>query len=118
MWPRDEPRRAQLDDVPIPHVVVRHANLVGFPAVMTRRRVLRTGASRQLPRAGREVGMDVRLEDVRDADLPRGGEVEVHVDVAPRIDDGRNPGAGTADRVRVLREAFIFEAFEQHLVQA
>ena len=72
------------------------------------------GPGRQLAAAGHEVGVDVGLGDVRDADAERGGEGEVLVDVPSGVDDERLARGGTADQVARLGELGVVEAVEQH----
>ena len=59
--------------------------------------------------------MDVCLEHVRDSHVPRGSELEIHLDIAPGIHDGDDARILAANRVRVLRQPLVFESFEQHL---
>ena len=58
----------------------------------------RAGAIAQLEVTGDEVGVEVREEDVRDPQAVLGGEREVLIDVALRIDDGRRVRLLVADR--------------------
>ena len=111
---RHDSRRTKIDDVAVAEVLMGHADLVLLACVMARRTVCRAGTIRQLARAGREVGVDVRLEDVGDPQFSRGREVEVDVHVTPRVDDGGDAGARAADNIGVLREALVFNAFEDH----
>ena len=55
--------------------------------------------------AGDEVGVEVRQEDVRDAQAVLRGEREVLIDVALRIDDGRECRLLVADEIRRVRQA-------------
>ena len=74
---------------------VRHA----LAAVVGGHGQLRARRRRQLARARREVRVDVRFEDVRDAEASRFRELEIDVDVAARIDDRRHSRALAGDDV-------------------
>ena len=50
---------------------------------------LRAGETRQLAGAGHEIGVNVRLGDIRDRQLVLGRESDIAVDVAIRIDRDR-----------------------------
>jgi len=74
----------------------------------------RAGALGQFAGAGDEIGMDVRLGDVRETQplALGGGDVLVHV--AVRVHHDRLAGGVAADEVRGLREAVVVEALEEH----
>ena len=63
---------------------------------------------------GDEVGVEVREEDVRDPQAVLGGEREVLIDVALRIDDRRRVRLLVADQIRRVREAIQIELLEDH----
>jgi hypothetical protein len=50
---------------------------------------LRARAPRQFHVSGDEIGVQMRFEDVRDAQLFGGGALQVHFDVALRVDHHR-----------------------------
>ena len=71
----------------------------GYSALRGRTQIdRRAGAIAQLEVAGDEVGMKVREEDVLDSQAVLGGEREVLIDVALRIDDGGRVRLLVADR--------------------
>ena len=70
--------------------------------------------ARQLARATHEVGVNVRLADVRDAQVLLLGSGEVLADVAVGIDDDRLTRALAADQVARLGERRVVEALEVH----
>jgi hypothetical protein len=69
---------------------------------------------RELTAAGAEVGVDMGLGDVGDAEIERGGEGEVLVDVAGGVDDQRLLRLGTPDEVARLCELGVPHPLEQH----
>ena len=74
----------------------------------------RADAIAQLEMSGDEVGVQVRQDDVRDAQPVLGGEGDVLIDVALRIDDGRGAGRLVADEVRRVRQAIEIELMQDH----
>ncbi len=64
--------------------------------------------------AGEEVGVDVRLGDVRDGQALLRRDREVAVDVSLGVDDDGLFGALAADEVGVLRELGVGDLSEQH----
>ena len=64
--------------------------------------------------AGDEVGVEMGEEDVLDLEFVFGGEGEVLIDVALRIDDGGFAGWFVADEVGGVGEAAEIELFEDH----
>ena len=75
---------------------------------------LRPGRLGQRPRAGDEVGVDVRLRHVRDRELVGLGDGEVLVDVAVGVDDDRLARLVAGDDVRRLGQHVFVEAAQQH----
>ena len=74
----------------------------------------RPNAIGQFPRAAHQVGMDMRLEHVRDGDFALAGQLDVDFHVGPRIDHGRRARRIVADQVGERRNAFRLNAFENH----
>jgi hypothetical protein len=69
---------------------------------------------RQLPHTGDEVGVDVGLGHVGDAEPFAVCSPEIAVQIPVGIDDQRFPTRRTADQVTCLRELGVEEAFEDH----
>ena len=65
----------------------------------------RTGQGRELAAAGDVVVVEVRLDDVGDAQVARPGGLEVDVDVATRVDDRRDTRRLVGDQGRQVAEA-------------
>ena len=61
--------------------------------------------------AGYEVGVQMRLYDVRDLEALLRGRFEVDVDIALRVDHGSDPCR--ADQIRSVRKAAEEEIFDQ-----
>jgi hypothetical protein len=74
----------------------------------------RLGPGGELAGPGAEVGVDVGLGDVGDAELERGGQGEVLVDVTVGVDDERFLRLDTPDEVARLRELGVPDPMEQH----
>ena len=74
----------------------------------------RAGARGELARAGLEVGVDVRLGDVGDAQPVARGERDEALDVAARVDHDRFAGRLAADQVARLGEVLVVDVLEQH----
>jgi hypothetical protein len=53
-------------------------------------------------------------EDVRDPQIVLGGERQVLIDVALRVDDGRDMRLFVADQIRRVREAIQVELLQDH----
>jgi hypothetical protein len=70
----------------------------------------------QLEMAGDEVRVEVREEDVRNAEAVPGGEFKVLADVALRIDDGSRARLLVPDQVRCVCKAIEIELLENHRV--
>ena len=68
--------------------------------------------------AGDEVGVKVGEEDVLDLEFILGGEGDVLIDVALRIDDRGNAGLFVTDEVGGVGEAAEVELFEDHVGDA
>ncbi len=68
----------------------------------------------ELAAPGDEVGVNVGLGDVGDAEVERGGEGEILLDVAGGVDHERLPRLGTADEVSGLGELRVPDAVQQH----
>ena len=64
--------------------------------------------------AGDEIGMQVREEDVRDAEPVLLCKREVLVDVSLRIDDGGDPCLLVANQVRCMRQAVQIKLMKDH----
>ena len=75
---------AHRDRVALAHRRVRERGLVELAFVVRGDVDVGAGGLGQRLRAGGEIGVDVRLEDADDAEVPGVGEVEVDVDVAAR----------------------------------
>ena len=60
--------------------------------------------------------MDVRLEDVRDAEPAKVRELAVDIYVPPRVDNRDDARGLAAQGVRVVGETLVFETLEQHAV--
>ena len=60
------------------------------------------------------VVVEVRLDDVRDAQVALMGSGEVDVDVAPRVDDGCETGVFVGDQRREMAQPFDLELSEEH----
>ncbi len=73
-----------------------------------------TGAVRQLPRAGHEIRVDVRLGHVGDAESLRVGNLKVLIDVPVGIDDQRFAAGGAAHQVAGLGELVVVEVSKEH----
>jgi hypothetical protein len=82
----------------------------GFPPEVYRR----ADAVAELQMSRNEVRVEVCEENVGDAQSVFGGEVEVLIDVALRIDDRGSAGGFIADDVRSVRQAVQIELFENH----
>ena len=106
---RLQPHSPQVDDVA---VVERRERILGprGGAQIDRR----AGAIAQLEVAGDEVGVEVGEEDVRDPQAVLGGEGEVLIDVALRVDDGRRVRLLVADEIRRVCEAIQIELLQDH----
>ena len=64
--------------------------------------------------AGDEIGVEMCEEDVLDREAVFGGEGDVLVDVALRIDDGGGGGLFVADQVRRVGQTRQIKLFEDH----
>ena len=70
------------------------------------------GARRQFLMPGDEIGVEVGLNDMRDAQPALARHVQIETDVALRIDYGRY--AVGANQVGCVRQATEIELFEDH----
>src|SRR5262249_28062508 len=68
----------------------------------------------QLQVTGDEVGVEVRQEHMLDLKPVLGGERQVLIDVALRIDDGRDLRLLVSDEIRRVRKAIQVELLEDH----
>jgi len=64
--------------------------------------------------AGNEVRVEVRQEDVPDAQTVLGGKRQVLIHVTLRIDDGSGVCLLVADQIRRVREAIQIELLQDH----
>jgi hypothetical protein len=67
-----------------------------------------------LQRAGAVVGVDVGFEDVCDRELVLAGQLDVHLDIPPGVDDGCLAGRLVADQVRQVGHPFGENCFHDH----
>ncbi|GIW19982.1 MAG: hypothetical protein KatS3mg065_0278 [Chloroflexota bacterium] len=74
----------------------------------------RPGQGRQLPAPGDVVVVEVGLDDVADPEVPLAGRGKVDVDVAPGIDDGREPGLLVGDEGRQVSKPLDDELSDLH----
>jgi hypothetical protein len=72
------------------------------------------GRRREAPVAGDVVGVVVGLEHVVDAHTQIAGELEVVVDLEPRVDHGRRAGRMVAHEVRGTAEIVVRNLAEDH----
>ena len=106
---RDEPDLAELDRVAVGE---RRELVLGLrPGAEVDPRA---DAVAQLEVAGEEVGVEVREEDVLDPAAAALGVGDVLVDVALRVDDGRDAGCLVGDEVRRVGEAAEVVLLEDH----
>ncbi len=75
----------------------------------------RTGGGRQPTVSGDVVGVVVGLEDVVDAHAQVARQLEVGVDLEPRIDDRRHPRLLVADEVRGAPEVVMHQLPKDHV---
>jgi hypothetical protein len=68
----------------------------------------------QFHRSGYVVGVQVGVENVRDAHSFPFGRFEIPVDMAFGVHHERNSGSGTPDQVGIAAEAVHLELFEKH----
>jgi hypothetical protein len=101
--------RAEVDDVA---VVQRRGGVFGLRRLADVDRG--AGPIAQLEVPGDEVGVEVRQEDVRDAQAVLGRHGDVLIDVTLRIDNGSHARRLVADEVRRVREALQVELLEDH----
>jgi hypothetical protein len=66
--------------------------------------------------AGDEIGMQVRKEDVGDAEIVLSGKCQVLLDVALRVDDGGDSGLFVSDEIRGMRKAVEIKLLENHWI--
>ena len=66
----------------------------------------------EFPRAADEIGVDVRLEDVRDRNLLLARQFDVFLHIGRGIEDRRHAVAVVAEQVGKLRDAFGLDAFK------
>ncbi len=66
----------------------------------------------EFARPAHEVSMDVRLEDVRDRDAEPLRELQIDLDIWPRIDHGRDPSPVVAYEVRELCDSVGLDTLE------
>jgi len=71
-------------------------------------------APRELEVSRHEIGVEMRQDHVPDRQAATLGVLDVHVHVAPRIDDGRVSGRLVADQVGSVRETGQIVLFEDH----
>ena len=105
-------QRAQHDVADAQLVAVAHRAMRELGIRRRAKHDLRAGALRQLAMPADEVGVQVRLDDVADAQAALVGRVDVLLDVALRIDDRRL--AVRTDQVRGMRQAAEVELVEMH----
>ena len=93
-------------------VALRHRNVRELRAGPRAHVDLGAGAGGQLAVPGNEIGMQVSLDDIRDAQVVFARGFQVDLDVALRIDDHRDAfGAG---HIRSMRQTTEIELFEVH----
>ena len=80
--------------------LVAHENLRGLHAIA------------ELPRAADEIGVDVRLEDMRDRDLLLAGQFDVFFYIGCGIEHRCHAVAIVAEHVRKLCDAFGLDTFK------
>jgi hypothetical protein len=68
----------------------------------------------QLEMTSDEIRVEMREEDVRDAETPLRSERQVLIDVTLRIDDGRRAGRLVGDEIRRVGQAVQVELPEDH----
>src|SRR6056297_1769150 len=68
----------------------------------------------QFPSAAHEVGVNVRLEDVRNRHTMFSAQLQVDLDVWLRIDHGSSLAAVISDQIRQLGNACRLDAFKYH----
>ena len=73
------------------------------------------GGLGQLQVSGDEVGVEVGVDDSDDAQPVLAGLLQVHLDVAARVDHHRLPGAGVPDQVGGLGQAVEVVLREVHV---
>ena len=74
----------------------------------------RAGAVPKLQVSRDEIRVKMREQDVANLQAVAVRFLEVHIDVPPRIDDGRRARLLVTDEIRRLREAAEIELFEDH----
>ena len=74
----------------------------------------RASLPHEIARAGEKVRVNVRLGDVRDAQLLGGGRGKIRLEIAQRVDHERLAGRFGADHVTGLRQTIVVEALQKH----
>ncbi len=69
----------------------------------------------ELPRAGEEVCVDVRLGHRHDTQALLGGDLRVAIDIPFRVDDDRFTASLAADEVGVLGQIRVEDLSEEHV---
>jgi hypothetical protein len=64
--------------------------------------------------ASDEIGVEMREEDVFDLEFVLGGEGEVLVNIALRVNDGGGGGLLVADEIRGVRQTSKIKLLENH----
>jgi hypothetical protein len=110
-----EPHVAELDDVAVLQQRALEA-VLPVRVALVRQVELGARARRELARTGLVIGVDVGLGDGGDAQAVVGGEREVGVGVAARVDHDGLPGRLAADQVAGLGQVLVVDVLEEHVV--
>jgi hypothetical protein len=108
-----QPHSAKLQDVAVAQRPVRHRIAVQLALVISAQGKLRSSGLRQRRRTSGEVGMDVGLQNIAEAEVILRGVCCVAVDVADRID--RDGLALRRNHIGVLRQPWNLKSFNLHV---